>query len=239
MLVKTHGLILRSVKYSETSLIFDLYTKQHGLVSLIVSGVRKVRANTPASVFQLMNWIEAVVYLKDQKNLSRVKEARPILHYQSLPFDIKRRSIGLFMTEIIQKTIREREANPALYQFFWDSFNFLDQTHQPVENIHLIFLLQLSQHLGFLPHGHYSTETPYLNLLKGTFVPHQDPVYTIDLMSSRLISTSAQHVLATCHNFTLTRHQRSNMIQQLLTFYRLHLEKMGEVKTHKILADVL
>ena len=239
MLVKTKGLIIRSLKYGESSLIFDLYTQDQGLASFIVGGVRKIKTKTPASIFQLMNWIEVVAYLKDPKSLSRVKEARPILHYRQLPFELKKRSVALFMTEIIQKTIREHEANRSLYNFLWDSFLFIDQTLQPVENIHLVFLIQLSQYLGFLPHGQYSEEQPYLDLLKGTFVSKQHPIYTLDRNSSQLISACTQHVLATSHHLGLDRDQRRKLIQHLLSFYRLHLEKMSEIKTHKILADVL
>ncbi len=239
MLTKTKGMVTRCIKYGESSLIFDLYTRDHGRVSMIVGGVRKTRAKTPASVFQLMNWIETVVYLKDPKALNRVKEARLFQHYQHLPFDLKKRSIALFMTEVVQKTIREHEPNHALYQFLLDTFSFLDHTDQPVENLHLVFLLHLTQFLGFLPHGIYSDERPYLDLLKGSFEEKQHPIYTLDRQASKLLSDLNQHVSATCHHLHISRVQRRKLIDNLITFYKLHLEKMPDIQTHAILADVL
>ena len=239
MLIKVNGLVTRCIKYAESSLIFDLYTKDFGRVSMIIGGVRKKRTRIPASIFQLMNWIEVVVYLKDPKTLNRVKEARPIVHYKDLPFNLRKRSIGLFMTEVIQKTIREHEPNHALFQFLHDTYLFLDRSEQPVENLHLVFLLQLTQYLGFLPHGVYSEEKPYLDLLKGSFESQQHPVYTLDKGASKLLSDLNQHVAATCHHLLITREQRQNLIQSLITFYKLHLDKMPEIQTHAILADVL
>ena len=140
---------------------------------------------------------------------------------------------------MVQKTIREHEANGRLYEFLLSTYQFLDRTDQPVENIHLIFLLQLSQFLGFTPHGSFGQETPYLDLMKGSFEAEQHPIYTLNKKASYLISELSQHVLATSHHVHIGRQDRQQLIQNLLTFYKLHLEKMSEIQTHKILADVL
>jgi len=153
MLVKAKGLVIRSLKYGESSLIFDLYTHEYGYASFIVGGVRKPKARMSASLFQLMNWIEVVAYMKDPAKLSRVKETRLILNYQNIPFDFQKRGIGLFITEIVQKTIKEKEANEHLYQFLWRTFQYLDQPKSSISNAHVVFLLRLSGYLGFLPHG--------------------------------------------------------------------------------------
>ena len=110
MIEKVEGLVVRCIKYGESSLIFDLYTRQHGLVSCIIGGVRKSKSRTPAPLFQLMNWLELVLYFKEPSALNRVKECTLLYNYRQVPFDMRRRSIGLFMTEMVQKTVRERES---------------------------------------------------------------------------------------------------------------------------------
>ena len=40
MIIKTRGIILRTVKYSETSVIADIFTEGAGLRSYIISGMR-------------------------------------------------------------------------------------------------------------------------------------------------------------------------------------------------------
>ncbi len=239
MLTKTHGLVVRVIKYGESSLIFDLYTRELGLSSYIVGGVRKAKSRTPASLFQLMNWIEVVAYVKDADKLHRVKEVRPLYHYQSVPFDIQKRSIALFMTEIVQKTIKERETNEALYSFLFDTFTYLDHTDDRVHNTHLVFLIELSQYLGFTPHGSWQADRPYLDMLKGTYVPTSHPMYTLSADQSAEISLCSAESISTAHRLRLTREQRQRIIRNLLSFYRLHIERLSEIHTHQILADVL
>ncbi|NND33802.1 MAG: DNA repair protein RecO, partial [Saprospiraceae bacterium] len=180
MLVKVNGLIIRSVKYGETSLIFDMYTEQYGLASFIVNGARKARSKLPASLFQLTNWLQIIAYIKNPRSLSRVKEAELILPYHDIPFNLYKSSVALFITEVTQKTIRENEANPNLYHFIFETYRQLDQTHGSIKDMHLIFLLRLSHHLGFIPHNNCSPARPYFHLVSGNFVSYDHPIHTLD-----------------------------------------------------------
>ncbi|MEL6276480.1 MAG: recombination protein O N-terminal domain-containing protein, partial [Bacteroidota bacterium] len=55
MLITTRAIIFRATKYQESSLILDAYTELKGLRKYIISGVRKAKARTPASLLQVMN----------------------------------------------------------------------------------------------------------------------------------------------------------------------------------------
>ena len=118
MLIKTRGIVFRAVKYSETSFILDIYTEEKGLRTYIVSGVRQKNARVKPSLLQLMTLVEMVVYHRDDKSMTRIKEIKAAHIYHSIPFDIRKGAIGMFMIEVARKTIRESEENRALFQFF-------------------------------------------------------------------------------------------------------------------------
>jgi DNA repair protein RecO (recombination protein O) len=238
MIVKTSGIIIRTVKYGESSLIFDMYTREYGVCSFIVGGVRKQKAKLSLSLFQLMSWLEVVAYLKSPKDLNRVKEARPLLHYNSMPFDLSKRSVCLFMTEIIQKTIRGHEANEALFDFIKDTFEFVDCTSHPVSNVHVVFLVHFSRFLGFMPIGSWTQAKPFLDMMHGTFVTHAHPLYTLDESTSRQLSACMPCSIENSHELDLSKKVRFKLLEDLIAFYRLHLEKLPEIRTHKILGDV-
>ncbi len=238
MLTKLEGIVIKVLKYSESSLILDLYTDKYGLASFIVSGVRKPRARMSASLFQLMNWLEVVAYVKDTSTLCRIKEARPVHHYQHIPFDIQRRSIGLFMTEVFQKSIQEHESNPELFAFIKESFTLLDRGEVKVNNLHLVFLVQLSRYLGFHPDDQWSEEQPYFDLMKGTFVPLPHPAYTLEPDNSQILSHIIGCDINASQSLAIDRKHRQTIIEDLLAFYRLHLDRMADVQTHKVLAEV-
>ena len=73
----TDAIVLRAVKYAETSMVADLYTREEGLVSCIAGGVRKKRSSMPASLFQLLQPVNAVIYFKGDSQLNRIKELKP------------------------------------------------------------------------------------------------------------------------------------------------------------------
>ena len=73
MLIKTRGIVFKSIKYSETSLIVDIYTEEKGLRKYLISGVRSKKAKTSAGLFQVMSLVDLVAYHRDDKDLTRIK----------------------------------------------------------------------------------------------------------------------------------------------------------------------
>ena len=62
MIIKTRGILLKTTKYSETSLICKILTEERGLKSYIISGVRKKKGKTSAGLLQVMSILDLVVY---------------------------------------------------------------------------------------------------------------------------------------------------------------------------------
>ena len=240
MLIKTRGVIFRAIKYGESSLILEVYTEARGIRKYIVSGVRKARSRTPASLVQPMNLVDLVAYEREGKDLNRLKEVRPAYIYTKIPFDVFRGTIGLFMLEVARNAIREVEDNQALFDFLFDAFVFLDDTDGPIGNIHLHFLLELTAHLGFLPAGSFAQETPYFDLREGAFRAgfpgHPDYLDAprAELMF-RLLRADRQQLA----DISATRSERLGLLTDVLSFYRHHVEGMKEVNSLKVLREVM
>ena len=76
MLLETRALILRAVKYGDSSLILETYTEAKGIRKYIVGGVRKARSRTPASLVQPMNLVDIIAYEREGKDMTRLKLSR-------------------------------------------------------------------------------------------------------------------------------------------------------------------
>ena len=240
MLLKTRGIIFRSVKYGESSLILEIYTEERGIRKYIVSGVRKARSATPASKLQLMNLVEIVAYERPGKEMTRIKEVRPAHIYTRLPFEVDRGTIGLFMLEVARNSIRESEENPALFNFLFEAFAFLDATPGPTVNVHLHFLLELTTHLGFLPSGEYSEATPLFDLKEGQFTGGF-PGHTeyLDAPRAGLMYRILHATRTELATLTTTREERNGLLTDLLRYYRYHIEGMREINSLPILRQVM
>ena len=144
-LFKSIGIVFRSVKYSETSLILEVFTREKGMRSFIVSGVRSSKSKNKASLYQHLNILDLVAYDKDNK-LARIKECGIEYYYQRLSYDVVRSSIGLFLLEVCKNAIKEKEENIELFDFIYERLKLLDSdTPQNFGLFPIKFLLELSQ----------------------------------------------------------------------------------------------
>ena len=116
-----------------------------------------------------MSLVEIVAYFKNDGKLNRIKEVRSAHIYQSIPFQIEKMAVGMFMAEVCQKSIKTAEENQELFDFLMEVFIFLDKTKNTVSNYHLTFMMALTRFLGFLPNGEFSDDTPYFDLKEGVF----------------------------------------------------------------------
>ena len=238
MIIKTRGIILRTVKYSETSIIADIYTEGSGLRSYIISGVRTQRSKVAVGLLQVMTLVDIVAYDAPGK-LNRIKEIHAAHVYTSLPFDIRRSSIGLFMAEVARRTIRESEENGELFAFLFDIFKYLDQTTERFTNLHLSFLLELSGHLGFRPDESDYTEGAVFDLKNGIFT--QNTVGHTHFLSEDstnilrgLLSTSWTQ----SHLVKMNQEKRRQLIGELLKFYQFHLDNFPNINSFTILQEI-
>lgn len=240
MLIKTRGIVFRTVKYSETSFIIDIYTEEKGLQSYIISGVRSKKAKVSAGLLQVMSLVDIVAYYREGKELNRIKEIKAAYIFQSIPFNVVKSSVGMFMIELAQKTIKEAESNPGLFDFLFSAFSGLDKTEHSVKNYHLQYMIELSAYLGFLPAENYSEETPVFNLMEGSFESLESSgLHRIETPLSTLLFVLMSSDLAHCHQVEMTRQERRQLVRALLTFYRLHVEQLPPLNAYEILETVL
>ena len=131
MLLSTRGIVTRTSKYSETSLIARIFTEQSGMQSFLIRGIHRSTSRIKPSMFQPLALLELVIYQKQKNSLHSLKEVGYFHPYQTLLFDIRKISIALFIQELIQKTIREEEPNPGLFDFLASTCIELDNIVSP------------------------------------------------------------------------------------------------------------
>ena len=170
MLSTTKGIVLSYINYSETSVIAKVYTENYGLQSYIIKGIRKSKSKTKLSLLEHLSLIEIVAYHKENTpGIRMVKEIKSIFRFQSIPYDIGKSSIALFINEILYKSLHEEETNPTLFEFLFHSIQILDVTPERYADFHLLFMVQYSKYLGFFPRNNYDTKNRFFNLTEGVF----------------------------------------------------------------------
>ena len=124
-------------------------TEQLGVQTYVVNGVRSKKANTKIALYQPLTFLDLVVYSKPNTDIHRISEAKCLEPYHTIPYDIKKSAIAVFLAEVLYKCIKEEEECIALFNFLHSSIFSLDTLKDKFEDFHLQFLYRLSNYLGF------------------------------------------------------------------------------------------
>lgn len=220
--IKTRGIVLNFIKYKETSIICRIFTRHLGLQSYLIRGVRTKKSKI--ALYQPLTILDLLVTYTDNRSLHHIVEANIYQPYFSIPFEIKKTVMALFLSEILTKSIREEGQNLALYDFLENSLVFFDQIEENYSNFHIQFILKLTSYLGI---GVETGEIFFKQLDKHDLHTNQQQENI-----NKLISESYGTFIP------LNRQSRNLIIQQVLYFYRLHIDNFGQVKSLAILKDI-
>jgi len=237
---QTNGIILHTTKYSENSLIVKVYTLHFGLQSYIINGIRSKNSKNKASLFQPLAIVELQVTASNKGKLERISEINSLHPYKTIPYNIIKSSIAIFINEILYRAVKEEHSDEELFEFICNSLLLLDLEEGNCSNFHLYFMVELSRYLGFYPQGKYSATTSIFNLQEGFFVNQtpSTPHYLLPSISCLLYDFMGSGV----DNFSqvvITNDQRKKLLSGLITFYRLHVTSLGEIKSHLVLEEVV
>ena len=123
MIHSTKGIVLRTIKYGETSVIASVFTELFGIQSYLVNGVRTSGKSSKAHFFQPSSILDMEVYHNDLKNLQRIKDLKWSFIYKTILSDVIKNSIALYMVELLQKTLKQPEPNADLFFFLRRCFS--------------------------------------------------------------------------------------------------------------------
>ena len=225
MYSQTKGIVLSSVKYSESSIICKVYTAKLGLQSYIVNGVRKKKGGS--AYYQPLNILELTVYHKNNKQLQRIKEVKAPAAYTSIPFHVLKSSVALFLAEVLSKCLKEEEENQGLYCFLENSLMELDQSDFDGQ-FHIRFLIALSGYLGFYPNIE-NANLPYFDLMNGCFSKSKSEHKNYINNTSEFVSALKLEPI----------HNKKRILEYILDYYQLHVYGFGRIKSKGVLESVL
>jgi DNA repair protein RecO (recombination protein O) len=241
MLHSTKGIVLRTIKYGDTSLVVAIYTELFGVQSYLVNGVRTEKKSAgKANIYQPTTLLDLVVYHTPNKNLQRIKEARVNHIYQELQSHIIKNTIAIYIIELIHKTISEPEANPELFEFFEHAFLYIDNNNESVlANYPIVFTLQLAHHLGFGIHNTYSVTNTMLDLQHGQFCARNE-VNSLSFIEGN----QAMHLSFFANGYpepqqALNQTARKELLAICIQYLRLHIPHLSELKSVDVLHEIL
>jgi DNA repair protein RecO (recombination protein O) len=238
VIYQTRAIVLRTVKYGETSLIVDMYTEQKGLQTFMVNSVRKAKASTPPSYLQLLSLVDIVAYYREQKDINHIREVRLEYPYKSIPFDPRKSAVALFLAELCSKCLKTTYPQADLFEYLHEVLIRYDKPETFDRDFLQRFLIEFSSYLGFgfqIPDPDEAGK--YFDLQEGRLVPvkpyHDYLMTREDLHYLSTILTAGEENRA-----DVPAEIRRRLMDLLVLYYQLHSEGLREIRSLKILREL-
>ncbi len=230
---------MRVIKHADNRMIVEMFTRSQGRVSFAVPRSTSPKARLKRQYFIPLTLLSVIYNPRPGTSLQHLQEAAPLHPYISIPTDPGKLGIALFISEFLTHALKGEEGNEMLFDYIADSLMWLDHCTGAFANFHIVFMLKLTQFLGFCPNLTDYTSGCCFDLRSACFctsVPtHQQflkPEEAVVILSLMRLS------YATMHLFRMSRVERQRLIEVIEQFYRLHLPSFPELRSPDVLGDL-
>lgn len=240
MLESTKGIFLRHIPYSDTSVIATIYTEKFGQQSYLVNGIRSKKSGSGINLFQAMYLLDLEVYYKQGRSLQRIKDVRLAVPFMHIPFDIRRSSQALFISEVLMQCMREEEANPELFSFLFHAVCLLDLKDEGISNFLIVFLFRLTRYLGVFPQMPGPGGYRFFDLISSSFRQDEPAHHSfMNAETTQKFSELFRTDLSELEKLSFRNDHRTALMTKLLEYYKIHLDMIGEIRSFAVLKEVL
>ena len=235
MLHTTRAIVLRTFKHGDSAIILKAYTEAFGARSYIVR-ISKRSSAKPAHL-QPLDRLELVVSESGEREMHTVREVRMERAYVGIAGDPVRGLLLLFAQEVFYRTLKEESPDESLFHFVQEILEEID-SGENLGMLPLLLLLRLAGHLGFLPEppgpgeelfdlreGHFFSGVPG----HGFYMDRNSSLALAELLKA---GPSGTHI-------PLASELRKSLLEQLLDYFRLHVEGFGQLRSPAILHALL
>jgi DNA repair protein RecO (recombination protein O) len=149
-IVKTDAVVLKAIRYRESSKILTAYTRQYGKMSGIVKGALRSKGGYGAAL-EPMALVSLVVYKKEGREVQTVAQCDLLRSHRRVYEDLDRMEVGMAMIELVDMVSQAEEENTALFELLTGSLSALDAAERNHFTILYHFEFHLAGVLGFRP----------------------------------------------------------------------------------------
>lgn len=175
-------------------------------------------AGKGAALWQPLNIVDAEVIENRKSELWRLHAASAAYPLNGIRSNGYKTSIGLFMSEVLYRAVREGVYEDGLFDWAERSILTLDALDGDFANYHLRFLLELATALGFAP----SEET--LNPFAGTHLREIQALLAADFGGSMVLPLNGA--------------ARSEIADSILQYLSFHLDTHLNIRSLAVLSEL-
>ena len=131
---KSDAIVIRTVDFSESSLVLELFSRDFGKIRGIAKGARRLK-NSFDSALDLLTRISLSFIRKNSDALDLLTEAKLITRFHTRRSGLPGLYAGCYLAELLQMTTEEGEALPELYDLAVETLAGFEEGVRIEENL--------------------------------------------------------------------------------------------------------
>ena len=224
-MIETPAIVISTIKYGDSSLIANCYTKSNGVKGYMLNGILKSKKrNINKALFQPFSLISIISDHRKKEKLNYIKEVRVNKPITSIHNSILKTSITLFLSEVLKSVLQEEGGrNENLYNFLETMALWLDRNNAN-PNFHIKFLIELTRYMGFYPNSsniHYQC----FDLSTGCFTNNSNSKNILlgkDLKNfKKILGMNFEGIEMLNWNKSV----RNSLLNEIIRYYSIHLQR--------------
>jgi DNA repair protein RecO (recombination protein O) len=245
MITKTEAIVLKTVDYSESSIIATLFTRKHGTIAVIAKGARKPK-NKFSAYLVVGQVLEVVYYMKSTRSVQTLSDASYYIKLGSLRIDIEKMALTMSTMEFIRQVIHDNEVNTELFDFILKLLEWLDKQETVAKIIFPYIQLRVLEYVGI---GLQPDETVlqktskigYINIETGSLSESSEGSQSIKLSEKQtlFLKTGLTSKSSTVFDIKMADNELKDLIEYLDRYIRYHIEGVKARRSDVIFDQLL
>lgn len=255
MIVSTDAIVLRSMKYGDTSKIVTLYSRKYGKIRVMAKGARTSKNKFGASLEPMVH-SSVVMYKKEHRDLHLLSKCEIASPFLALIDDGGKMTVGLAMIELVNMVMHDEEENQPMYTLLLESLRAVDESEKNPENIFFAFELRMAEIFGYGLNiqqcarcgrtllNEQETGFAYILLASGSVVcsdchkGHNVGGVRVSMGILRSLSRLNSVPVRLVTSEAISRSIQSEMLALLQTYLKYHIEGVRTLRSLSLFTDV-
>ncbi|HEX2970429.1 MAG TPA: DNA repair protein RecO [Bacteroidales bacterium] len=239
MLEKTKGIVLQSIKYSDSGIIVHLYTEKFGRQSALIRGLRNKKSGKHGNAFQPLFILDLEMYYKPSREIQLLKEFSLTHPFYNISSDIRKSTAAMFLSEVLSSVLGEETSNPGMFSYIENSIIWFEGAEDDFINFHISFLIGLCRYLGIEPGRKKNADEMFFDLRNGRFlsIPPLHGDYA-DENTSAIIWQFMNSSVSGSGSISLSGKTRNETLETLIKYFSFHLPSLRNIRSLDVLREV-
>lgn len=242
MIVKSDAIVLKTVDYSESSIIATLFTKEKGKVAVIAKGARRPK-NKFAAFLVVGQLLEIVFYSKENRSVQTLSDVSYSEKLHTFRIDIEKMAIMMTTAEFTNQVLHDNEVNTDLFDFLKRMLVWVDKQDEVPAQLFAYLQLRIAEYIGIgIQFADTSdSKSGFLNISAGLLSPDKVDEHAERLSPAQFafVKKSLHSANASVLRIVMDSDELKQLIQILDKYFIYHVEGMKPRRSDKIFAQLL